>query len=88
MQKGPKKSVDIVCHDLWWFAVVCGGLRGLGWFTRYHAEGQVDPDDLATKLILDAPEHVESENINLNIGHGSSVFQLFSKRDFYFINCC
>jgi hypothetical protein len=36
---------------------------------------------------LDTPEHVESENINLKIGNGSSLYQLFSKRDFYFINC-
>jgi hypothetical protein len=56
----------------------------------HHAEGRVDPDDLAKKnpqLILDTPEHVESENINLKIGNGSSLYQLFSKRDFYFINC-
>jgi hypothetical protein len=33
------------------------------------------------------PEHVESENINLKIGYGSSLYQLFSKRYFYFINC-
>jgi hypothetical protein len=25
--------------------------------------------------------HVDSENINLKIGHGSSLYQLFSKRD-------
>jgi hypothetical protein len=31
-------------------------------------------------LILDAPEHVESENIKFKIGHRSC--QLFSKRDF------
>jgi hypothetical protein len=37
--------------------------------------------------VLDTPEHVESENIKLKIGHGSSAYQLFSKRDFYFINC-
>jgi hypothetical protein len=33
-------------------------------------------------LILDTPEHVDSENINLKIGYGSSLYQLFSKRDF------
>jgi hypothetical protein len=35
---------------------------------------------------LDTPELVESENINLKIGNGSSLYQLFSKRYFYFIN--
>jgi hypothetical protein len=38
-------------------------------------------------LFLDTPEHVDSENINLKIGHGSYLYQLFSKRDFYFIKC-
>jgi hypothetical protein len=33
------------------------------------------------ELILDTPEHVESENINLKIGNGSSLYQLFYKRD-------
>jgi hypothetical protein len=40
--------------------------------------------DLLTQkcsLILDSPEHVDSENIKLKIGYGSSLFQLFSKRD-------
>jgi hypothetical protein len=46
----------------------------------HHAEGRVGPDDLA-KLILDTPEHVESENNNLKIGNGSSLYQLFSKTD-------
>jgi hypothetical protein len=32
-------------------------------------------------LILDSPEHVESENIKFKIGHRSSAYQLFSKRD-------
>jgi hypothetical protein len=31
---------------------------------------------------------VDSENINLKIGHGRGFYQLFSKTDFYFINCC
>jgi hypothetical protein len=31
---------------------------------------------------LDTPEHVDTENINLKIGNGSSLYQLFSKRDF------
>jgi hypothetical protein len=35
-------------------------------------------------LFLDTPEHVDSENINLKIGHGSYLYQLFSKRNFYF----
>jgi hypothetical protein len=38
-------------------------------------------------LFLDTTEHVDSENINLKIGHGSYLYQLFSKRDFYFIKC-
>jgi hypothetical protein len=33
-------------------------------------------------LIFDTQEHVHSENINLKIGNGSSLYQLFSKRDF------
>jgi hypothetical protein len=36
-------------------------------------------------FVLDIPEHVESENIKYQIGYGSSLYQLFSKRDFYFI---
>jgi hypothetical protein len=31
---------------------------------------------------LDAPEHVDSGNIKFKIGRRSSVYQLFSKRDF------
>jgi hypothetical protein len=34
-------------------------------------------------LILDTPEHVDSENIKLKIGPRSLLDQLFSKRDFY-----
>jgi hypothetical protein len=30
---------------------------------------------------IDTPEHVDSENINLKISHGSSAYQPFSKRD-------
>jgi hypothetical protein len=33
-------------------------------------------------LILDTPEHVDSENIKLKIGSRSLLYQLFSKRDF------
>jgi hypothetical protein len=36
---------------------------------------------------LDTLEHVDSKNINLKIGHGSYLYILFSKRDFYFIKC-
>jgi hypothetical protein len=32
-------------------------------------------------LILDTPEHVDSENIKLKIGSRSLLYQLFSKRD-------
>jgi hypothetical protein len=32
-------------------------------------------------LILDTPEHVDSENIKLKIGFRSLLYQLFSKRD-------
>jgi hypothetical protein len=53
--------------------------------SSHHAEGRVDPDDLAKEK--EKPEHVESENINIKIGNGSSLYQLVSKRDFYFINC-
>jgi hypothetical protein len=49
----------------------------------HHAEGLVDPNLMYKKpyLVLDTPEHVDSENINLKIGHGSSLYQLFSKSD-------
>jgi hypothetical protein len=33
-------------------------------------------------LILDTPEHVDSENIKLKIGPWTFLYQLFSKRDF------
>jgi hypothetical protein len=33
-------------------------------------------------LILDALEHVDSGNMKFKIGRRSSVYQLFSKRDF------
>jgi hypothetical protein len=36
---------------------------------------------------LDTPEHVDSENIKLKIGYRPFLYQLFSKRDFYFIKC-
>jgi hypothetical protein len=52
--------------------------------TAHHAEGLVDPKVRAKKrlLILDSPEHVDSENINLKIGRRIFLYQLFSKRDF------
>jgi hypothetical protein len=37
-------------------------------------------------LISDTPEHVDSENIKFLIGRRSLLYQLFKKRDFYFIN--
>jgi hypothetical protein len=36
---------------------------------------------------LDTPEHVNSENLIKQISFGRSAYQLFSKRDFYFIKC-
>jgi hypothetical protein len=33
-------------------------------------------------LILDTPEHVDSENIKLNLGPRTFLYQLVSKRDF------
>jgi hypothetical protein len=50
----------------------------------HHAEGLVNPKVHAQKrlLILDTPEHVDSENIKLKIGPRSLLDQLFSKRDF------
>jgi hypothetical protein len=30
---------------------------------------------------LDAPEHVDSENIKLKVGYRPLLYQLFSKRD-------
>jgi hypothetical protein len=54
--------------------------------TTHHAEGLVDPKvgykKTVTALVLDTPKHVDSEYINLKIGYGSSLYQLFSKRDF------
>jgi hypothetical protein len=34
-------------------------------------------------LILDTPEHVDSENIKLKISYRPLLYQLFSKRDSY-----
>jgi hypothetical protein len=56
------------------------------WSTSHshHAEGLVNPKRLAQKLILlilDTPEHVDSENIKLKIGYRPLLYQLFSKRD-------
>jgi hypothetical protein len=39
-------------------------------------------------LILDTPEHVDSENIKLKIGHHPLLYQLFSKRDFLLNKMC
>jgi hypothetical protein len=53
--------------------------------TRHHAERLVDPKVLAIFfwfLILDTQEHVDSENIKLKIGYGSSLYQLILKRKF------
>jgi hypothetical protein len=55
-----------------------------------HAKGLVTPKSARTftrLLILDTPEHVDSENIKLKIGYRPMLYQLFSKRDFYFIKC-
>jgi hypothetical protein len=57
--------------------------------TPHNAKEQFNPNPVKKKslLILDAPEHEDSGNINFKIGRRSSVYQLFSKRDFYFIKC-
>jgi hypothetical protein len=50
----------------------------------HRAKGLVDPKVRTQKrlLILDTPEHVNSENIKLKIGYRPSLhYQLFSKRD-------
>jgi hypothetical protein len=49
----------------------------------HHAEGLVNPKVRAQKrlLVLDTPEHVDSESIKLKIGSRSLLYQLFSKRD-------
>jgi hypothetical protein len=49
----------------------------------HYAEGLVNPKVCSQKrlLILDTPEHVDSENIKFKIGHRSSAF---SKRDLNF----
>jgi hypothetical protein len=43
----------------------------------FYAEGLVNPKMLAKKrlLILDSPEHVDSENIKLKIGLRRPIFQ-------------
>jgi hypothetical protein len=46
-------------------------LEFVAFSTSHHAEG----------LILDNPEHVDSENIKLKIGYRPLLYQLFSKRD-------
>jgi hypothetical protein len=53
----------------------------------HHAEGLVNPKvrEPANGYYFWYPRY--SENINLKIGHGSYLFQLFLKRDFYFIKC-
>jgi hypothetical protein len=56
----------------------------------HHAEGLVDPNRLQKNPSLTwyAPKHVDSgkRKIKIKIAHGRSVYQLFKKRDFYFIN--
>jgi hypothetical protein len=39
-----------------------------------------------SSLILDAPEHVDLGNMKFKIGRRSSIYQLFSKRDFTSMN--
>jgi hypothetical protein len=46
-----------------------------------HAEGLFNLNPISWLLILDTPEHVDSELI-FKIGCRSSLYQLFSKRDF------
>jgi hypothetical protein len=56
----------------------------------HHAERLVKPKSarkIFWLLILDTPEHVDSEKPNRQIDLGSPLYQLFSKRDFYFIKC-
>jgi hypothetical protein len=48
----------------------------------HHAVGLFNPNPMKKwLLILDTPDHVDSENIKLKIGFRSSAYQLFSKRD-------
>jgi hypothetical protein len=50
----------------------------------HHAEALVNPKVRELKkrlLILDTPEHVDSENIKLKIGSRSLLYLLISKRD-------
>jgi hypothetical protein len=57
----------------------------LSFFWSHHAEGLVDPNRLKKKPSLTwyAPEHVDSGKRKMKIAH---VYQLFKKRDFYFIH--
>jgi hypothetical protein len=58
--------------------------------STHHAEGLVLPKMYKKRnwlVVLDTPENLESENIKLKIGYRPSLYQLFSKRDFYFIKC-
>jgi hypothetical protein len=64
------------------------------WYTIINAY-HIMLRDLLTQKSMDYktvtgfryPEHVDSENIKFKIGRRSYLYQLFSKRDFYFINC-
>jgi hypothetical protein len=53
------------------------GIWEYGYFSFSHARKNLN----FCLLILDTPEHVDSENTKLKIGTQSLLDQLFSKRD-------
>jgi hypothetical protein len=60
--------------------------------STHHAEGRVDPNTQYKKTVtgFEYPRacrfrKYQIENRSWEL---SSAYQLFSKRDFYFINCC
>jgi hypothetical protein len=73
----------LLCYEFVQFLTPSKNLTDPSTFT-HHAERLVNPKVRAHffLLILDTPEHVDSENIKLKIRPQSLLDQLFSKRDF------
>jgi hypothetical protein len=63
-------------------------LAPIPYFIRgpHHAEGQFNPNPVKKNRYSFLMEHVDSGNMKFLIGRRSSVYQLFSKRDFTSIN--
>jgi hypothetical protein len=60
-------------------------------YLQTTSRGHIMLRDLLTQKFvhkfLDTPEYVDSEKLNRQIDLGPALYQLFSKRDFYFIKC-